>query len=285
MKHLWWTFAATSLLVACSLDTSVFLEDGELPGSGGAPVGTTVGVGGDTSTSGEVASVGPTTTSSSSTSAGGTMTTSTSTGMGGAPTTTSSTSTTMATTVTTTGVTTTATTTGVTTSVSTSAVTTTTTGGPPTCAHDLCYPGVALDPMCDPCVAAVCQNDPFCCSTQGSWDQLCTAQVTDTCPMTSCPCDDQYDAAPGHVSCGSPDDSTCDFNMSTQTQTCAQICAQGGGECVGVVNDGQGVCDKTQQDLGCFNSGFMSVICTCTVGCGNGPACPSNQICVNGTCQ
>jgi hypothetical protein len=41
------------------------------------------------------------------------------------------------------------------------------------CAHDPCQGGAALDPDCDPCVAAVCAADPFCCATQ--WDATCVS--------------------------------------------------------------------------------------------------------------
>lgn len=43
----------------------------------------------------------------------------------------------------------------------------------PTCAHDVCESGVALDPSCDPCVAAVCAVDPACCTAPYSWGGAC----------------------------------------------------------------------------------------------------------------
>jgi hypothetical protein len=47
------------------------------------------------------------------------------------------------------------------------------------CAHGECEEGVALDPNCDPCVAAVCMADPFCCN--GGWDAACVANAEATC--------------------------------------------------------------------------------------------------------
>ncbi|MDI1432484.1 MopE-related protein [Polyangium sorediatum] len=54
--------------------------------------------------------------------------------------------------------------------------------GPPACAHDPCTPGGELDPLCDPCVNAVCLIDKTCCKL--SWDVFCvgTAQVHCSCP-------------------------------------------------------------------------------------------------------
>ncbi|MDC3962812.1 hypothetical protein KEG38_53855 [Polyangium jinanense] len=54
--------------------------------------------------------------------------------------------------------------------------------GPPLCAHDPCTPGDKLDPLCDPCVNAVCVIDKTCCKS--AWDVFCvgTAQVHCACP-------------------------------------------------------------------------------------------------------
>ncbi|WP_153822451.1 MopE-related protein [Polyangium spumosum] len=53
---------------------------------------------------------------------------------------------------------------------------------PPVCAHDPCVAGGPLDPLCDPCVNAVCVIDKTCC--KASWDVFCvgTAQVHCACP-------------------------------------------------------------------------------------------------------
>lgn len=40
------------------------------------------------------------------------------------------------------------------------------------CEHDICENGASLDATCaDPCVALVCEGDPYCCAT--AWDESC----------------------------------------------------------------------------------------------------------------
>jgi hypothetical protein len=50
------------------------------------------------------------------------------------------------------------------------------------CAHPLCAEGEPLDAACDPCVAAICARDPFCCSDR--WDSGCTQTAELECPAT-----------------------------------------------------------------------------------------------------
>ncbi len=45
-------------------------------------------------------------------------------------------------------------------------------GAAPPCFHLACAEGEALAHGCDPCAAAVCEMDSFCC--ESSWDELCT---------------------------------------------------------------------------------------------------------------
>jgi hypothetical protein len=52
-------------------------------------------------------------------------------------------------------------------------------GGGGTCTHDVCEPGDPLDPGCDPCVEAVCQQDEFCC--QQAWDEQCAFGAEQVC--------------------------------------------------------------------------------------------------------
>ena len=47
------------------------------------------------------------------------------------------------------------------------------------CAHSVCAEGDKLDAMCNPCVSAVCEADPFCCDA--SWDGLCKNEVGPIC--------------------------------------------------------------------------------------------------------
>lgn len=50
------------------------------------------------------------------------------------------------------------------------------------CAHDQCDQGFALTPSCDPCVAQICDFDPFCCSN--SWDATCVGWVASICSQS-----------------------------------------------------------------------------------------------------
>jgi hypothetical protein len=52
------------------------------------------------------------------------------------------------------------------------------------CPHDKCDTGGPLGPLCDPCVAQICDVDPFCCNV--AWDGICVNQVTTVCGL-SCP--------------------------------------------------------------------------------------------------
>ena len=38
----------------------------------------------------------------------------------------------------------------------------------PSCSHDKCTAGVALDSVCDPCVQTICDQNPACCRTSGA---------------------------------------------------------------------------------------------------------------------
>ena len=51
------------------------------------------------------------------------------------------------------------------------------------CTHDYCTTGSALKASCDPCVAAICATDSYCCST--GWDNLCVQSVASTCNVPS----------------------------------------------------------------------------------------------------
>ena len=47
------------------------------------------------------------------------------------------------------------------------------------CQHAPCDNGDALVAGCDPCVAAICASDPYCCDN--NWDGICVAEVDDIC--------------------------------------------------------------------------------------------------------
>jgi hypothetical protein len=53
------------------------------------------------------------------------------------------------------------------------------------CAHDLCTPGARLDSSCNSCAAAVCDQDPACCSD--GWSQSCVDSVNAACGSVICP--------------------------------------------------------------------------------------------------
>jgi hypothetical protein len=63
---------------------------------------------------------------------------------------------------------------------------------PASCAHALCDEGGKLVSSCDPCVAQVCAQDAYCCST--AWDNVCVSEVASICgqscstPPPSDPC-------------------------------------------------------------------------------------------------
>jgi hypothetical protein len=54
--------------------------------------------------------------------------------------------------------------------------------GASTCAHEVCETGAALALSCNPCVTALCAQDPYCCAV--AWDATCVLQVPSTCGQT-----------------------------------------------------------------------------------------------------
>ena len=49
---------------------------------------------------------------------------------------------------------------------------------------DICVPGAARPPACDPCSDLICTEDAYCCETE--WDQACVDKAIDICELT-CP--------------------------------------------------------------------------------------------------
>jgi hypothetical protein len=47
------------------------------------------------------------------------------------------------------------------------------------CGHDECETGEPMAPMCSPCIAEVCAQDPYCCCT--AWDSLCVSEALSIC--------------------------------------------------------------------------------------------------------
>jgi hypothetical protein len=52
------------------------------------------------------------------------------------------------------------------------------------CGHSKCEVGAVVDPVCDTCVAAVCDYDSYCCDTM--WDSLCVQHVRTVCNSLAC---------------------------------------------------------------------------------------------------
>lgn len=52
------------------------------------------------------------------------------------------------------------------------------------CAHAPCDTGMALAATCDPCVAAICAADPYCCDSD--WDGICVGEMATVCGV-QCP--------------------------------------------------------------------------------------------------
>ena len=56
------------------------------------------------------------------------------------------------------------------------------------CGHSLCAPGNSVNASCNPCAAAVCTHDPYCCdSSIGLWDSFCVNEVDQYCTTLTCP--------------------------------------------------------------------------------------------------
>jgi len=55
------------------------------------------------------------------------------------------------------------------------------------CSHDICTTGGPLGVQCDPCIAAVCLKDSYCCTRE--WDDQCKTNVDLFCPSKSCEAD------------------------------------------------------------------------------------------------
>jgi hypothetical protein len=47
------------------------------------------------------------------------------------------------------------------------------------CGHGICTPGDKLGVQCNACTAAVCDKDPYCCTTR--WDSECVKKTDDVC--------------------------------------------------------------------------------------------------------
>lgn len=155
------------------------------------------------------------------------------------------------------------------------------TGGQP-CDQDLqCTTGhcalwsqVCCDTACD----AICEA--CAASETGGTDGVCGAS-------TSCTdCDTQYGGASQVAEVCSGTQAECVLRLSIAGQSCQQICQAEGGECLSAVNDmPNDSCTPDTEVVTCQQTGYTSVLCTCSQGCGTGPACTGPQVCSGGTCS
>jgi len=128
-----------------------------------------------------------------------------------------------------------------------------------TCAHDICEAGDSLNPFCDPCVNQICQSntDPFCCDSNGNWDENCVDEVLSVCGDPICaqecnhnPCEvgEYLDASCNPCvasicaqdpSCCTDDgdpltddwDASCVLKIQDNTDKCGYKCEPGADEC------------------------------------------------------
>ncbi|MSP24343.1 MAG: hypothetical protein EXR75_04105 [Myxococcales bacterium] len=167
------------------------------------------------------------------------------------------------------------------------------TGGGSMCIHEPCKEGPALPEACDKCVATICMTDPFCCMQ--NWDSICVSEVLSLCGVTcpgdpgTPPCTTLYGKTNGFSLC-SETPAECEFAINATTASCGTVCAQGGGECIALINDVNNMtCAKPQNPMlnpqSCNSMQFQSAICICTHGCGGGLPCPMGQTCKGGVCN
>jgi hypothetical protein len=114
------------------------------------------------------------------------------------------------------------------------------------CAQPKCQTGVALDPVCDVCVAQICDADSYCCDT--AWDTLCVQQVRTVCGSLAC---DESAGACDHPVCSEGVALVDGCDVPPLTDSCVgAVCAADSfccttswdGLCVGAVDD---ICGAT----------------------------------------
>jgi len=111
------------------------------------------------------------------------------------------------------------------------------------------------------------------------------------CNFTAqCACTEQYPTGYGVKQVCVAAMTYCTLEVTTTTNSCDEICKHDGGECLVVFdNNPDNSCTvdngnpRNCSDKGA--SGTASVICRCSRGCGDGPACIAPWQCVNGGCQ
>jgi hypothetical protein len=135
----------------------------------------------------------------------------------------------------------------------------------PTCSHSECSQGTPLNGTCSPCAAAVCNQDPFCCSSK--WDNVCVADAQMKCGTL---CTGGTGGAGGGAAGGSSTGGTTGAGGGSQ-QACL-TCAQG--SCGPQIQTCLGA-------PGCQNCLFNPL----TPGCSTNPAFIPVAACVCGSCS
>lgn len=145
------------------------------------------------------------------------------------------------------------------------------------CATGFC--AVSSQVCCDSACGAACEG--CLASETGGTDGVCGT-------ITACSdCDTQYGSAGAVYEVCDATQSDCVLRITVNTDSCATTCQNLGGECLSAVNDEpNGSCTpSTTETFTCSTTGWTSILCTCSNGCGTGPPCTSGQVCTSGTCN
>jgi hypothetical protein len=118
---------------------------------------------------------------------------------------------------------------------------TTTCSGTTSCDHGPCAEGGALDPSCSPCTAAVCDDDPYCCSSAGSWDTSCAA------------------LAAGKTECAAECAGGCAHSECEVGPTLAASCSP----CATAICAADSYCCDTEWDSYCLDAALLEASCGC----------------------
>lgn len=101
-------------------------------------------------------------------------------------------------------------------------------GGGPTCDHDECTPGNALDPNCSACASSLCAADNYCCQT--AWDSTCVNEVAQYCGGGCGGAPQCYSASDCNYPDGCRADGTCG-PCSDDSDCSPYLCDSGSGQC------------------------------------------------------
>ena len=95
-------------------------------------------------------------------------------------------------------------------------------------------------------------------------------------------CEAQYGDAPSYEFCAE-NALVCEFRTNITMMSCADICADRGGECLEVYDPQPGCNHGGMSDCNLVSNATM--ICVCSRGCGGDPPCESPDVCMNSTCN